>query len=123
MDVGPFPPIQLNSDVYELLDFGDGRKLERFAGRLLDRPSPRIQQHRLLTNWPLPDAKFTGAKAEIGEWQERAPPPKQDWAFELGQVTSTCGKRPTATLGCFPSMLPNGLGSPHKSPNGRVAAC
>jgi 23S rRNA (cytosine1962-C5)-methyltransferase len=28
---------------YELLDFGDGRKLERFGSHVLDRPSPAAQ--------------------------------------------------------------------------------
>ena len=27
-------------DQYELVDFGDGRKLERFSGVLVDRPCP-----------------------------------------------------------------------------------
>ncbi|MCH8914164.1 MAG: hypothetical protein IIA33_11420 [Planctomycetes bacterium] len=30
-------------DQYELVDFGQGRKLERFAGVLVDRPCPAAE--------------------------------------------------------------------------------
>ena len=33
------------TDQYQLLDFGAGRKLERFGNWIIDRPSPRQNGH------------------------------------------------------------------------------
>ncbi len=35
----------MSTDRYRLIDFGDGRKLESVAGRIIDRPSPAAQDH------------------------------------------------------------------------------
>ena len=47
-------------DRYELIDFGSGRKLESFAGYLVDRPSPAAgsSERRDANRWSQADARF-----------------------------------------------------------------
>jgi 23S rRNA (cytosine1962-C5)-methyltransferase len=47
-------------DAYELLDAGDGRRLERFGSRLVDRPAPNAFDARLRTDdvWARADLRF-----------------------------------------------------------------
>jgi len=58
---------------YELLDFGDGRKLERFGAWVLDRPCPaaeKAKQHPSL--WGEAVARFEGDRAAEGAWRSEA---------------------------------------------------
>ncbi|HEY2759098.1 MAG TPA: class I SAM-dependent methyltransferase, partial [Pirellulales bacterium] len=71
------------SQQYELLDFGDGRKLERFGDRILDRPSPAAdteQRQQKQTVWSTASAVFersSGSKEFAapnsirGQWRTR----------------------------------------------------
>lgn len=55
---------------YELLDFGDGRKLERFGEQVFDRPSPGVQTPRKgAVDWKIADGRYTGAKVGDGKWK------------------------------------------------------
>ena len=60
---------------YALVDSGYGRKLERMAGFLIDRPEPQAMWHPRLTeaDWNKADAIFMGGNAEDesvhGRWQ------------------------------------------------------
>jgi len=62
-------------DDYSLLDSGYGRKLERVADYVVDRPEPQAMWHPRLseTEWNKADAIFMGADAEDegvhGRWQ------------------------------------------------------
>ncbi|MCA9230183.1 MAG: class I SAM-dependent methyltransferase [Planctomycetales bacterium] len=54
---------------YELLDFGDGRKLERFGPWVLDRPCPGAEEKKQLPNlWGDAIACFEGDRAADGIW-------------------------------------------------------
>ena len=58
---------------YELLDFGDGRKLERFGAWVLDRPCPaaeKVKKHPSL--WGEAVARFEGDRAAEGAWRSEA---------------------------------------------------
>ncbi len=55
-------------DGYELLDFGGGRKLERFGLYVLDRPDPRAEGAQLEPDWTA-DWKYVGGKSGTGVWQ------------------------------------------------------
>ena len=62
---------------YELLDFGDGRKLERFGAWVLDRPCPaaeKAKKHPAL--WDDVVARFEGDRAADGAWIPEA----KNWA-------------------------------------------
>ncbi|QDU87301.1 Ribosomal RNA large subunit methyltransferase I [Pirellulimonas nuda] len=56
---------------YELIDFGAGRKLERFGGLLVDRPCPAAADatRRDTPHWREPKAVYTGAKVGDGKWR------------------------------------------------------
>lgn len=54
---------------YELLDFGDGRKLERFGKWVLDRPCPTAADDKpRLKDWSHADAQYKGERAADGTW-------------------------------------------------------
>ncbi|QGJ71151.1 SAM-dependent methyltransferase [Planctomycetales bacterium 10988] len=56
---------------YELLDFGEGRKLERLGKWILDRPSPAAEGFRLAgpQRWSSADAYFRRSQGLKGRWQ------------------------------------------------------
>jgi 23S rRNA (cytosine1962-C5)-methyltransferase len=55
---------------YELIDFGDGRKLERFGAWILDRPCPAAlgMKKEQSAAWRQATATFEGARAADGQW-------------------------------------------------------
>ena len=56
-------------DDYALLDFGNGRRLERMGRWLLDRPAPQAADvSPKLPHWQ-PDWVYAGPRAAAGEWQ------------------------------------------------------
>jgi 23S rRNA (cytosine1962-C5)-methyltransferase len=99
---------------YELLDFGDGRKLERFGPWVLDRPCPAAvsvkRQHRAL--WKDATAYFDGERAADGEWT----PHTEAWRdreIELDvqlddavRFAMRLEPLPSGQLGVFPEQLP-----------------
>ena len=61
---------------YELLDFGDGRKLERFGAWVLDRPCPTAEAAKKHSSlWGDAAARFEGDRATEGVWM----PKVQNW--------------------------------------------
>ena len=69
---------------YELVDFGGGRKLERFGPYLLDRPAPAAQDrpHLAPDGWAAADARFERSDAQRGTWQRQEAMPLEwtiDW--------------------------------------------
>jgi 23S rRNA (cytosine1962-C5)-methyltransferase len=98
---------------YELLDFGEGRKLEQFGQVVLDRPSPaatgvaKVQPEL----WKQTTARFHGARTGEGTW---VPEPKHwvptDWCFAH---KGACGFQlrlaalPSGQVGVFPEQREN----------------
>jgi 23S rRNA (cytosine1962-C5)-methyltransferase len=60
---------------YELLDFGDGRKLERFSSFIYDRPAPAAagykKQHPKL--WQQITTRYVGDRVAGGRWSSEWP--------------------------------------------------
>lgn len=56
---------------YSLIDFGDGRKLERFGNLITDRASPPAADFSKQTPavWKSACARYTGAKVGDGKWK------------------------------------------------------
>ncbi|HRF00297.1 MAG TPA: class I SAM-dependent methyltransferase [Pirellulaceae bacterium] len=95
-------------DDYELIDFGHGRKLERFGDRVLDRPSPAAEEMTPYgsAQWRDPCGRFERSAGERGFWQWRRRP-EADWAmrtegFVLGLEPSEFGH-----VGVFPEQQAN----------------
>lgn len=92
---------------YSLIDFGDGRKLERFGDYLVDRPSPAADfaQKEDPDAWKSGTAKFVKS-GEKGSWTPPAALPKS-WKIE--HATTTFELKPTrfGHLGIFPEQAEN----------------
>ena len=91
---------------YELLDSGDGAKLERFGPYRLARPeSGAFWQRKLAqTEWASADATFTTAEEEgAGRWEFRRPlnPP---WKMSYGNLRFWAQTTPFRHVGLFPEQ-------------------
>jgi 23S rRNA (cytosine1962-C5)-methyltransferase len=101
-----------SSGEYELLDFGDGRKLERFGSIVLDRPSPAAEGLRksLRELWSTIAARFDGRTGE-GVWvPQSAKWLPGDWNFEYDRVASfklSLDALPSGQVGVFPEQREN----------------
>lgn len=60
------------TDQYQLLDFGEGRKLERFGVEVLDRPSPAAVGHSISDPdlWGSATARFDVERGGKGQWDD-----------------------------------------------------
>jgi 23S rRNA (cytosine1962-C5)-methyltransferase len=86
---------------YELLDFGGGRKLERFGQMLLDRPCPTAHRTapRDPARWKAAHGRFVGDRAAEGEWW----PPLRKWTTRDWLVKAPDGIAFSMTLAPLPS--------------------
>lgn len=90
---------------YRLIDFGAGRKLESFAGRVLDRPSPAAQGHRKRHpgRWALADSLFD---LENRRWTHRTVWPEATCVTVEGFQMPTFPS-PFGHVGIFPEQARN----------------
>lgn len=93
---------------YELLDFGSGRKLERFGPIVLDRPAPAAANSRQLDEraWQAADARFERRSANEGHWQAtgKLPPP---WSITLATLRFELKLTDFGHVGLFPEQAVN----------------
>lgn len=92
-------------DMYQLLDFGDGRRLERFGPWCLDRPSPSAEpiarnDPRL---WLTADARFDRAEGQEGRWRDRHALPAR-WTIRHERITLELKRTEVGHLGLFPEQ-------------------
>ena len=97
---------------YELIDFGRGRKLERFGRAVTDRPSVAAGDQRPSlppSDWrELADLRFAGSSWEAGSDIGRDAL-EAGWTMDCGGAGHwTARLRPTAAgqVGCFPEHYP-----------------
>ena len=103
--------------MYELLDFGQGRKLERLGGFVLDRPSPAaegvpVQKPEL---WKTADAKFVPDRQGLqrGHWAlfNKNLSPDAAWTLSfpgmMPPVTLELKCSPFGHVGVFPEQQAN----------------
>lgn len=92
---------------YELLDSGDGEKLERFGKFTTSRPDPQSLWAKRLSpaDWDKADAYFTRGSSK-SEWSFRSKLPEK-WEIELGGLKFWI--KPTAFkhTGLFPEQFAN----------------
>lgn len=92
-------------DSYQLLDFGGGRKLERFGSVVLDRPSPAADGFRRL----LPESEWAAAAAryelsgERGSWQNQGVLPDA-WPIQMAGLSFRIKPTPFGHVGLFPEQ-------------------
>src|SRR5262245_38562619 len=95
---------------YDLLDFGEGRKLERFGDVVLDRPCPaaegRTKSRREL--WKDAAAAFDGDRVSEGEWRSKAKTwVPNDWCFlheSAAKFRLGLDALPSGQVGVFPEQ-------------------
>jgi 23S rRNA (cytosine1962-C5)-methyltransferase len=97
---------------YELLDFGDGRKLERFGEYVLDRPSPAASGKRQRPElWPAADARFeltdSGKSGpQRGDWKLNGDVPPS-WLVRLGELQFELKRTDFGHVGLFAEQIEN----------------
>lgn len=95
-------------DQYQLIDFGVGRRLERFGPWRLDRPCPAVEgvPQTDPDAWRQADARFERTEGPEGQWSLRRELP-QRWTIAHGPVTFELKRSPTGHLGVFPEQAAN----------------
>lgn len=96
------------ADQYELIDFGSGRKLERFGLYVLDRPSPAAADHvpRLRELWPGADARYVRTDGDRGEWHAVSELPER-WTIRHEPLALEIKPTPFGHVGVFPEQAEN----------------
>ncbi|MAT72115.1 MAG: SAM-dependent methyltransferase [Planctomycetaceae bacterium] len=101
---------------YALVDFGDGRRLERFGEWLLDRPCPAavgVAKAQPATVWKAAAARYDGDRADDGTWRPAAAKwPQQEIALtvplgEDGDFALTLEPLPSGQVGVFAEQFAN----------------
>jgi 23S rRNA (cytosine1962-C5)-methyltransferase len=83
---------------HELLDAGDGRRLERFGSRAVDRPAPAAIRPRLRPDaWGEAELRFERGRG----WQSRGAP-AEPWTVETEGLTLELRPTEAGQLGWFP---------------------
>lgn len=92
-----FPP-----DQYQLLDFGEGRRLERFGPVRLDRPCPVAEPVPKAEpgDWEA-DGRFDRGEGEQGQWRLARELPER-WTIAAGPIRLELKRTEFGHLGVFP---------------------
>ncbi len=94
--------------MYQLIDFGDGRRLERFGPARLDRPCPAAENaaRQDLHAWNAADARFDRRDENAGLWTLRCEIP-QRWTVSHGPLVLELKRTEFGHLGLFPEQADN----------------
>ena len=91
---------------YELLDSGEGKKLERFGEYVLVRAEPQAKWAAALpaARWYAADGEYVKARnVPRGEWKFRKPIPER-WAMRRGDLKFWVQAAPSGHVGVFPDQ-------------------
>jgi len=90
---------------YELVDFGEGRRLERFGPWCLDRPCPvaRCCMRRDAAAWAGADARFDRTGPEGGRWTLLRAVPLR-WTLRQGPLILEVKRTDFGHVGFFPEQ-------------------
>lgn len=93
---------------YELIDTGDGEKLERFGTYTLVRPDPRaLWRKKLPTNrWEEASATYRRLDPKSGLWDTKNPPPNP-WHITYRSLTFVLRPTEFKHVGIFPEQAVN----------------
>jgi 23S rRNA (cytosine1962-C5)-methyltransferase len=95
-------------DQYELLDFGNGRKLERFGTAIVDRPSTQaVGGRRRPDLWESADLHYNRERTHTPDrlaWTGDEP---AAWHIAHGQARFELRAAPTGQVGIFPEQAEN----------------
>lgn len=101
--------ITKSQTAYELIDSGEGEKLERFGLYTLRRPDPQALWSKTLeeSRWKKADAFYVRSGSK-GQWQFKEGVPKE-WQIQFSVLTLTISPTPFKHTGLFPEQLSNWL--------------
>lgn len=91
---------------YQLIDFGNGRKLELLQGYRVDRPSPAADRERRglpAREWERADAFYCARRRQ---WLFRKPWPT-GLRLDTGSFRLPFRPAPSGHIGCFPEQIPH----------------
>ena len=91
---------------YELLDSGNGKKLERFGEFTLVRPEPQAKWAPILPvpRWEAAEGEFARARGgRQGRWKFRKPLPER-WAMRRKELKFWVQPAPSGHVGVFPDQ-------------------
>ena len=97
-----------SAETYQLLDFGQGRRLERFGPVVLDRPCPAAEGLPCgdPAAWGLADACFQRTRGDEGRWIEsRLLPPS--WTVACSPLVLELKRTEFGQVGLFPEQQAN----------------
>ena len=92
---------------YELLDCGDGEKLERWGNYFLRRPDPQAIWPKTLSEqeWSKADGVYARSATGGGEWTKKKLPEK--WEISVGKLRFQVGPMNFKHTGLFPEQAEN----------------
>lgn len=95
-------------DEYSLLDFGDGRRLERFGPLVLDRPCPAVENIRCADRrrWRQASARYADRGTGDQAWLENGELPER-WTIAHGELRFELKRTEFGHLGIFPEQSAN----------------
>ena len=100
-----------SADQYQLLDFGEGRKLESFAGLVVDRPAPVSEGSGQADpdRWQQADLRYERKQEDSGTWIHLSGKHRQqaDWHLLHGSCQLKLRMTPSGHLGVFPEQATN----------------
>ncbi|MBI3560085.1 class I SAM-dependent methyltransferase [Candidatus Gottesmanbacteria bacterium] len=93
---------------YDLLDSGEGMKLERFGSYTVSRPDPRAiwKPHKPQSVWDTADAQYIRSSKTEGHWHMKNPPPHL-WLIRYRDMTFRLEPTAFKHIGIFPEQAVN----------------
>ena len=86
---------------YELIDMGNGRKLERFGKFIIERPAPHALIIPQLPQWQ-PDWIYSGSRVTDGEWLPQHEDLPTDWQINIADQLMHCHLGKGGQVGVYP---------------------
>lgn len=109
---------------YELLDSGDGYRLEKFGQYIVARPDPQIiWKKKNPSAWQKIDARFERTTEDKGKWIKKNPHLPDQWLMRYKQLSFFVKLSPFKHTGVFPeqhmqwdfitNVISNAMRDPH----------
>lgn len=97
-----------NAEEYQLIDFGEGRRLERFGETVADRPCPAAEAILRGTPdaWDRTDICYERFAEESGQWKRLRQGPDR-WTVSHRSIRFELRPTPQGQLGVFPEQAGN----------------
>lgn len=93
---------------YELLDCGDGRRLEKFSDVIIDRPAPQAiwSKSAKVTAWKSAQAYYERSSKGNGRWRADSVFP-DNWQVQIDDIIIELHASSNNQVGIFPEQLIN----------------